>query len=224
MTLGDKIKKARIGLSITQIELAEKVGVNQSNIALWENGKRHPKPKHLQKLAEILNRDLSYFGRETDHQILGKTFAVPIVCDIKEGEFLYLKDDQQRIKCLPWTLFGTMEALPEEVVSNQAFCFVYQEKNNIIPVDVWVLGFHFLDEYGFSYKDLVPQNDIALFGYKEKAVVEGTSIEKTIEVILARQFDSSFQPISNSPSPDKLSSPLGFVYSYMKLPDNLPLD
>ena len=49
----DNIKKARLDVGLTQIEVAEKLGVAQAQYARWENGGRNPKDETVKKLAEI---------------------------------------------------------------------------------------------------------------------------------------------------------------------------
>ena len=51
--LKDNIKKARLNAGLTQIEVAEKLGVAQAQYARWENGGRNPKDETVEKLAEI---------------------------------------------------------------------------------------------------------------------------------------------------------------------------
>ena len=51
--LKDNIKKARLDAGLTQIEVAEKLGVAQAQYARWENGGRNPKDETVEKLAEI---------------------------------------------------------------------------------------------------------------------------------------------------------------------------
>ena len=46
-------KKARLDAGLTQIEVAEKLGVAQAQYARWENGGRNPKDETVKKLAEI---------------------------------------------------------------------------------------------------------------------------------------------------------------------------
>ncbi|WP_455445440.1 helix-turn-helix domain-containing protein [Streptococcus salivarius] len=53
--LKDNIKKARIDAGLTQIEVAEKLGVAQAQYARWENGGRNPKDKTVERLAKIFN-------------------------------------------------------------------------------------------------------------------------------------------------------------------------
>ena len=51
--LKDNIKKARLDAGLTQIEVAEKLGVAQAQYARWENGGRNPRKGTVEKLAEI---------------------------------------------------------------------------------------------------------------------------------------------------------------------------
>ncbi|EMB79888.1 Cro/CI family transcriptional regulator [Streptococcus mutans 11VS1] len=53
--LKDNIKKARLNTGLTQIEVAEKLGVAQAQYARWENGGRNPKDETVEKLAEIFD-------------------------------------------------------------------------------------------------------------------------------------------------------------------------
>ena len=51
--LKDNIKKARLDAGLTQLEVAEKLGVAQAQYTRWENGGRNPKDETVEKLAEI---------------------------------------------------------------------------------------------------------------------------------------------------------------------------
>lgn len=48
------IRMARKRKGLTQAELAKLMGVHQTNIVAWENGKWSPRARHLPKLASIL--------------------------------------------------------------------------------------------------------------------------------------------------------------------------
>lgn len=39
----------------TQTDLAKAIGVKQSTVAMWENEKRRPRYKYVEKLANVLN-------------------------------------------------------------------------------------------------------------------------------------------------------------------------
>ena len=49
----DWIKKERARLGITQIKLANMVGVTPLSISMWENGGYFPNPDHLEALKAI---------------------------------------------------------------------------------------------------------------------------------------------------------------------------
>ena len=51
--LKDNIKKARLNAGLTQLEVAERLGVAQAQYARWENGGRNPKDETIEKLADI---------------------------------------------------------------------------------------------------------------------------------------------------------------------------
>lgn len=60
MTFGEKLKKARITLNLSQIELAEKAGITERSIYNYEQTGLLPRPNALKKLAESLNVSVSY--------------------------------------------------------------------------------------------------------------------------------------------------------------------
>ena len=53
-----KKKIMRIRKRMTQTELANKVGVSQNSLSLYETGLRFPRRMILEKLAEILECDI----------------------------------------------------------------------------------------------------------------------------------------------------------------------
>ena len=58
-------KKARLDAGLTQLEVAEKLGVAQAQYARWENGGRNPKDETVEKLAEIFGTSLEILkGRD----------------------------------------------------------------------------------------------------------------------------------------------------------------
>jgi len=66
MTRGEKIRTARIALNLSQIELAEKVGVTERSIYSYEQLEATPRRNTLQKLAEALNVTVTYLMDEDE--------------------------------------------------------------------------------------------------------------------------------------------------------------
>lgn len=54
VTFGQRLKKFRMEMKLTQEELAEKIRLSRDFIALLETGRRRPSVKTIQKLARIL--------------------------------------------------------------------------------------------------------------------------------------------------------------------------
>jgi transcriptional regulator with XRE-family HTH domain len=63
--LSQRLKELRAGSNINQSQLAEYLGVDQSTIGRWENGKREPDLNTLQTLAKYFGVTVNYLlGRE----------------------------------------------------------------------------------------------------------------------------------------------------------------
>ena len=70
MDFGEKLRHARIALNLSQIELAEKVGITERSIYNYEQTSTFPKLNILTKLAQELNVSIGYLTdeEETDKQ------------------------------------------------------------------------------------------------------------------------------------------------------------
>jgi len=65
MGFADRLKEMRADKGVTQVQLAEALGVSKGTVAMWEIGKREPNFETLCALSD-------YFDRRVDY-ILGKT-------------------------------------------------------------------------------------------------------------------------------------------------------
>ena len=57
----DELQKLRKQNNMTQEELADKLGVTKSAISMYENGKRFPDYDTLERIANLLNVNISLF-------------------------------------------------------------------------------------------------------------------------------------------------------------------
>ena len=64
--IGKHIKQYRERSKMSQLALASEIGVEQSNICLWENGKTLPTMENLIKIADLFGLKLWAFLREID--------------------------------------------------------------------------------------------------------------------------------------------------------------
>lgn len=55
----NKLKQLRQKNGLTQAELAARINVSQSTVAMWENGKAYPRVESLIKLAKIFGCSVS---------------------------------------------------------------------------------------------------------------------------------------------------------------------
>jgi len=66
MTFGEKLINARLALNLSQIELAEKVGVTERSIYSYEQTGTFPRMTVLKKIADALNVSVSYLMDEEE--------------------------------------------------------------------------------------------------------------------------------------------------------------
>lgn len=68
-TLGDKIKEARKAVDLTQLQLAEKLGVGKSSVNMWESNARVPRIENLKEIIKITNVPADFFLEAFDENI-----------------------------------------------------------------------------------------------------------------------------------------------------------
>lgn len=62
----ERLKQLRKEKGMTQIELAQSLGVSSGTVAMWETGKRKPQFETLNKLCDLFDRNLSYLVGSSD--------------------------------------------------------------------------------------------------------------------------------------------------------------
>jgi len=60
VTIGRNIRKRRMELGLTQVDLAERLGITQTYLSDVEQGKRTPRTPRLAKFAEALEVNPTY--------------------------------------------------------------------------------------------------------------------------------------------------------------------
>lgn len=66
MTFGEKLINARLALNLSQVELAEKVGVSERSIYSYEQTGTLPRAAVLKRLADSLNISVAYLMDEEE--------------------------------------------------------------------------------------------------------------------------------------------------------------
>ena len=60
MEFSERLKNLRKQAHLTQVDVAEKLGISQPAYASWERGSKKPTQENLVKIAQILNVSVDY--------------------------------------------------------------------------------------------------------------------------------------------------------------------
>jgi len=89
--VGDRIKKRRKELGLTQMDIKEKTGISSGNISDIEHGNRLPAATTLVQLAEVLDCSIDYI-------LIGPPFAT------EHGENSFIGESAQQLLSLFYAL------------------------------------------------------------------------------------------------------------------------
>ena len=74
MSFGSRLKERREQLGITQVQLAEMLGVSKGAIGNYESGLNSPKATVLYKVFEVLKCDANYLFQDEMEEMTAKRF------------------------------------------------------------------------------------------------------------------------------------------------------
>ena len=74
MTMGERLKALRKEYGMTQLALANALGITKGTVSTWENNSRTPGFETLSKLSDIFQRSIEYIMGKSDD-------ATPLVRD-----------------------------------------------------------------------------------------------------------------------------------------------
>lgn len=69
MEFSERLKNLRKQAHLTQVDVAEKLGISQPAYASWERGIKKPTQDNLVKIAQILNVSIDYLVGNSDEDI-----------------------------------------------------------------------------------------------------------------------------------------------------------
>ena len=81
MTLGDKIRQLRKRAQMTQAELAVRLGISASAVGMYEQDRREPDSKILNKLCEVFSVSGDYVIGASEKPLSGEAVDVSEVFD-----------------------------------------------------------------------------------------------------------------------------------------------
>ena len=80
------LKKRRLEKDLSQVEIAEILGINKSSYSSWESGRAKPNQKNLAALADILDVDITYF--ESEYNIVNNYLQLSPDNQVKAEEYV----------------------------------------------------------------------------------------------------------------------------------------
>ena len=69
MEFSERLKKLRKDAGLTQVDVAEKLGISQPAYASWERGVKKPTQENLVKIAQILNVSIDYLVGNSEEKL-----------------------------------------------------------------------------------------------------------------------------------------------------------
>ena len=69
MEFSERLKNLRKQAHLTQVDVAEKLGISQPACASWERGIKKPTQENLVKIAQILNVSIDYLVGNSDENL-----------------------------------------------------------------------------------------------------------------------------------------------------------
>lgn len=67
MEFSERLKTLRKQAQLTQVDVAEKLGISQPAYASWERGVKKPTQENLVKIAQVLNVSVDYLVGNSDN-------------------------------------------------------------------------------------------------------------------------------------------------------------
>lgn len=94
MKFNDKLRNIRLQRGLTQTELAERLQTSQSSITSWENGRREPDFRTIQRLADFFNVPITALLPSDD--TVDKSFADSLAESLHANPKLRMLFDKTR--------------------------------------------------------------------------------------------------------------------------------
>jgi len=112
MNVAKRLKSTRVSMGLTQKQVTERCGIDDSSLSAFENGRSEPRFSQLAKLAELYHVSVAYFFREEAHHAQVVMWrSKPERRRELEAEFLQLCRQYRMLEL--WTNEVTDKRLPE---------------------------------------------------------------------------------------------------------------
>jgi len=120
--IGDRIKKLRKLLNLTQKEFAQKIGVIDTLVRKWERGENEPTPKSLRAIAKTYNINLHWLLTGEGEMFIKREHKIPtekasIVPELANFLALLPEEQQKQLASVFKEFLKTSSAPPPEPAS-----------------------------------------------------------------------------------------------------------
>lgn len=136
MSVGERIISLRTASSLSQGQLAERMGVSRQAVSKWENDLSCPDPLRLIQLADALNTDVEYLatGRHTAMKVPSEPIVIhqvvekPVYVEKVVEKPVYLEKSPLPVpeKVVTVTKEVPVERIVEKPVVKKVVCVRYQ--------------------------------------------------------------------------------------------------
>lgn len=160
LSMGMKIRLARIEMKMSQKEFAKRLGFSQDPVSQYEIDKRYPSLKTLEKISKLTGKSLSYFI--TDHEAEAHKLIIPadnlkyipIYGDVAAGAPVERLDQLQVDSYLP---------LPEEIAKGKIIKGAFRVASDSMEPRILKGSYVLIDN-----TKMVKDNDVALVHVRDK--------------------------------------------------------
>lgn len=224
--IGKYIASKRKALGLTQVQLAEKLGMSDKSVSKWERGICLPDVSVYMELCQILGISLNEF-------IAGEDLQQENVIAQSEENLLQITKDGQLKKRRLWILIGVLTCLLAAAVGIFLFHWLRDRGNYVEPVDrnsaqgqmaallagedgAYLYQYHMDDPFAemkvilnvYKKGELERTEDIAVFGPGPDAAQEGIAAiipdfdQFKIRLIIAEngaKYSTEFDILENVP-------------------------
>ncbi len=152
--IGQRIKKVREDNDLTQSELAERLGFTKATMSLIEQGERKVAVHEIEKIAEILNKNLDYFlGKKMEKPVPDLRFALRADDNLSDKakdqvlnfvEFIKDQDNSFRQPRIGFARNKARQIIEKMKISKPPI--ILRQVLNKLNIDLEIFSFDFSDE------------------------------------------------------------------------------
>lgn len=150
MSIGERITSLRTAASLSQGQLADRMGVSRQAVSKWENDLSCPDPLRLIQLADALGTDVEYLASGVSHSppappepiVIRQVEERPVYVEkvVEKPVYIEKPSVQPQPKVVTVTKEVPVERIVEKVVEKPVVKKVLRVKYRTNPLDIVLAG------------------------------------------------------------------------------------